>query len=267
VQRRTKNFLKKHAVTKTTLNDMRKLLVVDFGIEKGDNLIISSSFGNLNACFSPLELVKLLQEVVGEEGSLVMPFYPPGNSYEWAKKGEVFDMKTTRSSMGILTQTFSEMPNVYKSIHPTKAVVVWGKNAKEVILGHENSQTPFYWDSPYGWLLKSPSKSLGLGLKNIPIFHSFEDIILESEMSLYQDQHYNLKLCVYNNKTIKINTLIHDPYKIIKLIDAGDYVRSLMLNSYKRKDFGYKFSYIVDNQDLFERCKFEFKNENFRNKK
>ena len=28
-------------------------------------------------------------------------------------------------------------------MHPTKAVVAWGKNAEEIIKGHENSKTPF----------------------------------------------------------------------------------------------------------------------------
>lgn len=265
--RRRINNSFKSGVAKTTLNHMRDLLVNDFEIVNGDNLIISSSFGNLNAEFSPKELIQLLQEIVGEDGNIVMPFYPPSNSYEWAKSGQVFDMQTTRSSMGILTQVFSEMPNVYKSMHPTKAVVAWGKNAKEIVEGHENSKTPFYWDSPYGWLLKNPSKSLGLGLKNIPIFHAFEDIIFDNQVSLYQTKKYNLKIKNYNSEILEVHTLVHSPEKINKLIDAGDYVKSLGTQSYIRKDFGYNFCYVTDNKELFEKCKVEFLNGNFRDKK
>lgn len=267
IRRRTVNFFKHGSGVKTTLSDMEKLLVVDFGIKKGDNLIISSSFGNLNALFSPLELIMLLQKIVGEEGNLVMPFYPPGNSNEWAESGQVFDMHTTRSSMGILTQVFSEMPNIYKSIHPTKAVVAWGKNAKEIVEGHENAKTPFYWDSPYGWLLKNPSKSLGLGLKNIPIFHSLEDIILENENNLYYKQKYKLLLKTAENNLLTIETFVHDPQKIANLKSAGDYVKSLNLLTYQQKKIGYTFCYIVENQELFNVCLHEFKNGNFRNKK
>jgi aminoglycoside 3-N-acetyltransferase len=266
IRRRSKNAFKRR-VSKTSLEDMRYLLLDDFGIVKGDNLIISSSFGNLNADFSPKELIQLLQEIVGEEGNLVMPFYPPGNSYEWANSGQVFDMKTTRSSMGILTQVFSEMPDVYKSMHPTKAVVSWGKNAADIVKGHEHSKTPFYWDSPYGWLLKNPSKSLGLGLKNIPIFHSFEDIILENKINLYQKEGYVLKVKNYNNEIMETSTLVHSPQEINKLIDAGDYVKSLNTQTYVRKIFGYSFCYIIHNAELFEKCKFEFLNGNFRDKK
>ncbi|MGJ7024432.1 hypothetical protein [Petrimonas sulfuriphila] len=92
VRRRTKNFFKR-GTAKTSLDDMRNLLLEDFGINKGDNLIVSSSFGNLNASFSPAELIELLQEIISDEGNLVMPFYPPSNSYEWAVSGEVFDMQ------------------------------------------------------------------------------------------------------------------------------------------------------------------------------
>lgn len=266
IRRRTKNFFKR-GVVKVTLDEMRELLVNDFGLSKGDNLIVSSSFGNLNADFSPINLIHLLQEIIGDEGNLIMPFYPPGNSYEWAESGQVFDMKTTRSSMGILTQVFSEKPNVLKSMHPTKAVVVWGKNANEIITGHENSKTPFYWDSPYGWLLKKTSKSIGLGLINMPMFHAIEDTLLMDKINLYQDEIFSLKVRKYDRSIILINTLIHDPKKINKLIMGGQFIQTLDINSYKIKGLGFGHCYAVDNIEAFDRCKQVFGTGNFRFKK
>lgn len=263
-RRRARNFLKRTTVQKTSLEDLRTLLEDDFSIYKNDNLIVSSSYGNLNAQFSPRELINLLQDIVGRNGNIVMPFYPPGNSYEWASKNRIFSMNTTKSSMGILTQVFSEMSDVYKSMHPTKAIVAWGKDAKEIIAEHDKSKTPFYWDSPYGWLLKNGSKSLGLGLKNIPIFHSFEDIILENRITLYQEPPKNLVLETRLGEERIVSTLVHDPIKLMNLMDAGDYVNSLVLNSYKRRAFGFSFCYVVNNQELFEKCKEEFNNDNFR---
>ncbi len=251
---------------KTTISDMRSLLINEFGLEKGDNLIISSSFGNLNADFSPHELVELLQEIVGKEGNIVMPFYPPGNSYEWAASGKVFDMQTTPSSMGVLTQVFSKMENVYKSMHPTKAVVAWGKNAKEITSGHEKAKTPFYWDSPYGWLLKNSSKSLGLGIKSNPMFHACEDVLSEYHISLYSRKMVPLKIA-QNNNTQVVNTFVHDPMIISNLIEIGDYIKTLDLKSYKRVNIGFKYCYCLNNQELFERCEIEFNNGNFRYKK
>lgn len=265
IRRRSKNAFKRR-VSKTSLEDMRYLLLDDFGIVKGDNLIISSSFGNLYADFSPKELIQLLQEIVGEEGNLVMPFYPPGNSYEWANSGQVFDMKTTCSSMGILTQVFSEMPDVYKSMHPTKAVVAWGKNAAEIVKGHEHSKTPFYWDSPYGWLLKNPSKSLGLGIKSNPMFHACEDVLSEYHVILYSKKMFSLKIAQNNNIQV-VNTFVHDPMIMANLIEIGDYIRTLGLKSYTRVKIGFKYCYCLNNQELLNNCEIHFKNGNFRNRK
>ena len=163
----------------TTLEDFRKLLTETLGIKKGDWLIVSSSFGNLNATFSPREAIEVLQSIVTKEGLIMMPYYPPMNSNEWAESGQIFDMLETKSGMGVLTNVFSKMPDVYKSIHPTKAVCMWGNEIDLNDLQHFKSTTPFYWDSPYGKLLTHDSKSLCLGLKNIPIFHALEDILSE----------------------------------------------------------------------------------------
>lgn len=264
--RRTKNKLLNSKNKKTTLQDFRNLLTIDFNIKSGDTIIVSSSFGNLNSDFSPKDLIILLQTLVGREGNIVMPFYPPGNSYEWAEKKEIFDMKTTLSSTGILTQVFSEMEEVYKSKHPIKAVCAWGYNSKEITLDHENSTTPYFWDSPYGWLIKNPSKSLGLGLKNIPIFHACEDIFWGPGHFLYQEKK-TLEIRNYDGSLSKISTYVHDPHALHRLEEAGNYVKKLNLISYRKTNIGHSFCYVVNNQELFEACQLDFSEGNFRYKK
>ena len=110
---------------KTSLEDFRKLLVDNLGIREGDNLIVSSSFGNLNAAFSPREAIEVLQSIVTKKGLIMMPYYPPMNSDEWVQKDEIFDMALTKSGMGVLTNIFASMDGVFKSLHPTKAVCAW----------------------------------------------------------------------------------------------------------------------------------------------
>ena len=234
--------------SKTSLAELKNILVQDFGLKKGDNIIVASSFGNLNANYSPQDVIQLLQSIVTEEGSIMMPYYPPINSTEWVKTSNIFDMERTKSGMGILTNIFSKMPGVVKSIHPIKAVCVWGKNAKEIISNHENSTTPFYWDSPYGKYLKIHSKSLGLGLKNIPIFHAFEDILSKPYDTYYQKEKYTLFVKNGNN-AFPIKTYVHDNDILDRCISAGDYVASLKCKSYKKINFGYTFLYVIDNDD------------------
>jgi aminoglycoside N3'-acetyltransferase len=176
-------------------------------------------------------------------------------------------MKNTLSAMGVLTQVFSEMPGVLKSKHPTKAVVAWGKNAGDIVKGHEKSKTPFYWDSPYGWLIKHPSKSLGLGLRNTPVFHAVEDIVLEDINHLYYPEKVFLKVKDYNGEVILIDVFVHDPLKMLKAGSVEDYINSVRPSSYQKISFGYTFCSVIDNQELYEISKREYLNGNFRVKK
>ncbi len=234
---------------KTTLEDLRKLLVDTLGIKKGDWLLVSSSFGNLNADYSPRECIELLQSIVTKEGLIMMPYYPPINSTEWAEKGEIFDMVETKSGMGVLTNVFSKMANVYKSIHPTKAVCCWGNKAQEIINGHEISTTPFYWDSPYGKLIKHGSKSLCLGLKNIPIFHSYEDLFSEHYYDYYYPDKKKLKVRLLDRREIEVETYVHNPVIIDKCVTAGDYVKRINPPTYKQVAFGLKYIVVVNNNN------------------
>ena len=261
-KRKFLNFFKHK--TKTSISDLQHVLVNEFGIQRGDHIIVSSSFGQLDADYSPLDVVNLLKELVGTEGVIMMPYYPPMNSTEWSARKEVFDMRNTRSGMGVLTNVFAHSDGVIMSKHPTKAVCVWGKDAEKIVSGHETATTPFFWDSPYGRLLKMGSKSLGKGQKNIPIFHTFEDVLSPAPSDYYQEQKYSLELISTDGTSETVETYVHSDAVLNKCVAAGDYVRDLKCASYKRRSFGYAFLYVIDNDDLFERCKLEFARGNSR---
>lgn len=253
-KRKLNRIFKKRRAEKTSIEQIHHLLEKEFQIIKGDNLIISSSFGNLNASFCPEDLVLLLQEIVGPKGNILMPFYPPGNSYEWAKSGKVFNMRTTPSSMGVLTQVFSERSDVYKSKHPTKALVAWGNDAQEIVAGHENSTTPYYWDSPYGWLLKNPSKSLGIGVPNRPIIHACEDVLFK-KMRQYLKNNFTLLIKDYDGTIIEVNTFVHNYQKTKPLKEMNVILKKMNLSTYKKANIGFSFCYIFNNQELFRNFK------------
>lgn len=258
---------KLHPVKKMSIVEMDALLTKSLGIKEGDKIIVFSSFGNLNADFSPADLVKLLMKIVGPEGLIMMPYYPPLNSTEWAANNETFDMRNTKSGMGVLTNVFASMPDVYMSKHPTKAVCAWGKDAKSIVEGHEKSTTPFYFDSPYGKLLKLHSKSLGLGVKNIATMHAIEDILTTPHDFYYQKNKYNLSLIDKAGVKTTVEVLVHDENIMNKCELPGDYVYSLDCKSYKRINVGYKYVYVIDNDDLMSTCEEHFKKGHTRQKK
>lgn len=267
------NHIKRHIVNSLkksqalTIDEMRCFLTKGLGLKEGDKIVVSSSFGNLNANFSPTELITLLMDIVGNDGIIMMPFYPPLSSTEWALKREVFDVRTMKSGMGVVTNVFAHMPGVVMSCHPTKAVCVWGKDAEEIIKDHDKSTTPFYWDSPYGRFLKMHSKSIGLGVKNITTMHAIEDILSVPHDYYYQHNKYELEFVDSAGQKHIISTLIHDDDIMNNCVSPGDYVKSLNCKTYKRIDLGYKYAYVIDNDDLFETCEQHFKNGHTRFKK
>ncbi len=273
-QRKAARRFKRHFLSKVSprrkisLGEMRSIIVDDLGIKKGDRIIVSSSFGNLNANFSPQELVETLMDIIGKDGVIMMPYYPPINSTEWASRHEVFDMRTTKSGMGILTNVFSKMPDVYMSKHPTKAVCVWGKNAEYIAADHEKATTPFYWDSPYGKFFKLHTKSLGLGLKNIPIIHLAEDVFSDSKDFYYQKEKYKLEIIDKEGNKSVVETYVHDDDVLNHCQSGGDYTRELNCKSYKRIMLGYRYVYVIDNDDYFETAlKKRFEKGDFRYRK
>lgn len=255
--RHTKALFK--AGKKTSINELRDVLTGDLGLRAGDRIVVASSFGNLNAAdYTPQDVVKLLMEIVTEDGGIMMPYYPPTNSTVWAKEGRIFDMIETKSGMGVMTNVFSKMPGVVKSVHPTKAVCIWGKDAENIAAGHENSTTPYYWDSPYGKYLKLGCKSIGLGLQHIPIGHAIEDVLAVSPSFYYQKEPYSLKVLKSNGEQIDVQTLVHDEKIIDGIMPLRDYVESLQPMTYQKVKFGMGVLYSVDNTDLFEEMRKAF---------
>lgn len=256
-----------HPCPKLTIDDMKRLLTKELGLCEGDKIVVSSGFGNLNADFSPQELVSLLMEIVGDKGLIMMPFYPPISSVEWASKGMTFDMRTNKSSMGVVTNVFARMPNVYMSKHPIKAVCAWGQGAEDLVKDHDKSTTPYYWDSPYGKLVKMHSKSLALGVRNMLPMHTIEDVLTAPLGFFYQKDKYNLDVIDKNGVKTSVTTLVHDENVLNKCVSASDYIASLKCRTYKRINVGYNCICIVDNDDLYETIAQHFKEGHTRLKK
>ncbi len=131
-----------------------KKLTQDFtnlGIEKGDTLFIHSSFKSLG----PVEdgagtVIAALEETVGEDGLILMPSFNLRPSRE--ERVASWDVATTPSTVGWLTEFFRQMPDTYRSDHYSHAVAARGRDAEAFVADHlrrEGCQSP--WDlHPWG---------------------------------------------------------------------------------------------------------------------
>jgi aminoglycoside N3'-acetyltransferase len=236
--------------TKLTLLELEVLLTEYFKVKKGDSLMIHSGFGFLNAEFTPQELIKLLKELVGPQGHIAMPFYPPGLSSDWAKANRIFDVNNVKCSTGVVAQVFSNSDDVIISNHPIKAVAVWGPQANELINQHESSDYPFDKNSPYYKFSQiTSSKSIGLGVLNCAMVHCAEDIYETEKNYLYNSDKIDLSV-VNNDKSQVVPTYFH--HGNIKLENPASYLEkncSDILNVTKINDTVF---YLIDNKKLMD---------------
>ena len=131
-----------------------KKLTQDFtnlGIEKGDTLFIHSSFKSLGPVVDGAgTVIAALEETVGQDGLILMPSFNLRPSRE--ERVESWDVATTPSTVGWLTEFFRQMPGTYRSDHYSHAVAARGKNAEAFVADHlrrEGYQSP--WDlHPWG---------------------------------------------------------------------------------------------------------------------
>ena len=106
----------------------------DCGVNAGDILILHSSQAALGEVEgSVVTSVRVLKEVIGEEGTLLLPVFSSPT------KDGVFKIKRTPSRVGLITEAFRRSKDVLRSKHPTHSVAAWGRRRDEFLAGHETT--------------------------------------------------------------------------------------------------------------------------------
>jgi aminoglycoside 3-N-acetyltransferase len=137
-------------VTMGTLEqDLRAL-----GLEAGMTLIVHSSFKKLGTyvCGGPQAFIMAIEQVLGPEGTLVMPtqsgdlsdpadWQRPPVPMEWwetiRREMPAYDPDlTVTSGMGIIPETFRKQQSVVRSEHPMWSFAAWGKYAQYIVSEH-----------------------------------------------------------------------------------------------------------------------------------
>jgi len=105
----------------------------DAGINKGDSVFVHSrvsAFGKLltfDKNFLMHSLIGSIKDAVGIDGAIIMPTF----SYSF-DKNEAFDVNSTQSIVGALTEFFRKQPEVIRTAHPNHSVAIWGNNKHEL---------------------------------------------------------------------------------------------------------------------------------------
>lgn len=89
----------------------------------------------------------------------------------------VFDVHTTRSVVGAITNCFLSNPDVLRSVHPSHSLAVRGPGGSALIHGHDRCETPCGPGTPYERLVEQDASVLmfGCGMEAYTLFHTAED--------------------------------------------------------------------------------------------
>jgi len=158
-----------------------QILVDQLGVGNGDTVFVHSSIDQLNLGFPFYRVLPLLQDLIGDRGTLLFPTYPQLSSYEFLRRGEVFNVRKTPSYTGILSEVARRQANAARSLHPTKSVCALGSAADELTRDHHKSPYPYDVCSPYYKITEFDGKMIGLGVStaNLSYVHCVDDAFKE----------------------------------------------------------------------------------------
>lgn len=125
----------------------------EIGIEPGMILIVHSSLSSIGwVCGGELAVIQALQEVLTDEGTLVMPAHstdlsdpkdwsnPRVNKKLWneiRQEMPVFNkLATPTYKLGRIAELFRTLPGVERSSHPAYSFSAWGKNKEFILKNH-----------------------------------------------------------------------------------------------------------------------------------
>lgn len=161
-----------------TLHDTRELLR-SLGVTRGRVVWMQSSwneFYNLSA--RPSDLLAQIREMLGPEGTLVMPAFPIDRD-----PTKLLDIDSAPTSTGLLTEIFRREKGTLRSIHLTSSVCALGPAADFLVRDHHRD--PFTWGtkSPYCRLMEADARLICLGLgrfvSNLTPLHAVECLLYD----------------------------------------------------------------------------------------
>ena len=133
--------------------------LIELGATRGRTLWVQSSWNEFfNVPMRPSEVIDLLRDLIGPEGTLAMPAFPIDQD-----PAKVFMVDRAPVYTGLLCEVFRRTPGVQRSIHLTSSVCAIGPNADFLIRDHHRTAMTWGRDSPFCRLMDVDARMIGLG--------------------------------------------------------------------------------------------------------
>ena len=146
------------------------------GLGPGDMVQVHSalsSFGYVEGGAGTV--VDAFVEVLGPEGTLMVPTFNHGSRSAFDDADEIYDPETTRSVNGAVTEAVRKRPEAHRSMHPTHPYAAIGPRAEWLTSEHLDLKT-FDERSPLGKLVSEGGKvcMFGIGMNACTTAHVAE---------------------------------------------------------------------------------------------
>jgi len=133
--------------------------LIDLGVTPGRTLWVQSSWNEFyNVPLRPSEMIELLLDLLGAEGTLAMPAFPIDQNPD-----KVFLVDRAPVYTGLLCEVFRRLPDVRRSIHLGASVCAIGPQADFLVRDHHLTRLPWGPNSPFCRLAELDARMLGLG--------------------------------------------------------------------------------------------------------
>ena len=137
----------------------------DLGLERGDTVFVSSDllrvgYFNKNQETTLCDWVEIFEELLGDEGTIVVPTYSPTFLRYFQKYDFVFTPDSDSVSGGLARAYIRHAQGAVRGRHPTNSCTSRGRHA-ELIAAADGPEFPKY--SPYAKVVELGGKNLMLG--------------------------------------------------------------------------------------------------------
>lgn len=195
------------------IEDLRQL-----GVQEDDTIVVHSSYkallGGEQLGDDPAWVIEALKEAV-RNGTLMLPTL----TYETVtREARHFDVRETPSCVGILPEYMRSGADVYRSVHPTHSVAVWGKDAAAIAEAHSQDITPVGANSPLCEVRRRGGKiiMLGCGLRPNTSMHGVEELV---EPPYLYGKNYDYTLTLHDGSSVVKSYLTHDFAQVAQRYD------------------------------------------------
>jgi len=146
--------------------------LAELGLGSGDVVLVHSALSGM-AC-EPETLLEALLDVVGDDGTLVVPTFTP--TYRHESPDGVFDIEQTPSEVGYFTELVRSRPESVRNVDPTHSFTALGERAEE--FGRLHARNTYDRNNVLGRLHEAEAWVLGIGLerfgRSMTFFHYVE---------------------------------------------------------------------------------------------